>query len=421
MPKRVLMIAFHFPPVQGSSGVHRTLAFAKHLPEHGWQASVVTADLQAYTSVREENWDMIPGDLRVVRAFARDTKRHFSLNERYPKWLALPDRWVSWAVGATIKGLQLVRREHPDVVFSTYPIASAHLAGMWISRLTGLPWVADFRDPMAEPGYPPDAQERRVYQWIEACTVNRARRVLVTTPGTKKFYQEAYPRLPRDRLLIVPNGYEEDLERLTTGRGQRIPGKTTVVLLHSGIVYPRQRNPSMLFAALSELKESGEICARDLQVHLRASGHDEELRRSVDACGISDLVCFLPPLGYVEAAKEIAEADALLLLQSDVCNRQIPAKAYEYLLAQRPILGLTDPMGDTGQLLLEMGVETVVALEDKLGIKRELIRFLATITHGTYVLPSIDRVKKLSRRESTRALAHALDSVYEETQSIMGR
>ena len=41
----------------------------------------------------------------------------------------------------------------------------------------------------------------------------------------------------------------------------------------------------------------------------------------------------------------------LLLLQASNCNDQVPAKAYEYLRCHRPVLALTDPAGDTAELL----------------------------------------------------------------------
>ena len=46
--KRVLMLAFHFPPLAGSSGIQRTLGFARHLPEFGWQPLILTATPGAY-------------------------------------------------------------------------------------------------------------------------------------------------------------------------------------------------------------------------------------------------------------------------------------------------------------------------------------------------------------------------------------
>ena len=44
-------------------------------------------------------------------------------------------------------------------------------------------------------------------------------------------------------------------------------------------------------------------------------------------------------------------ADGLLLFQGAQCNRQIPAKAYEYLACRRPIIGLIDSSGDTYDLV----------------------------------------------------------------------
>jgi hypothetical protein len=46
------MIAYHFPPLAGSSGIQRTLRFVQHLPALGWQPLVLTASRQAY----EQRW-----------------------------------------------------------------------------------------------------------------------------------------------------------------------------------------------------------------------------------------------------------------------------------------------------------------------------------------------------------------------------
>jgi hypothetical protein len=43
-----------------------------------------------------------------------------------------------------------VRRHRPAVIWTTFPIPTAHRIGYWLQRLMGLPWVADFRDSMTE-------------------------------------------------------------------------------------------------------------------------------------------------------------------------------------------------------------------------------------------------------------------------------
>src|SRR4051812_8923822 len=148
MTKRILLVAYHFPPVQGSSGLQRTLKFAQYLPSFGWQAAVLTAHPRAYEHVTADQVDDIPASTFVRRAFALDTARHLSIRGAYPRALALPDRWVSWWFGAVPAGLALIRRFKPDVIWSTFPIATAHLVGLTLAHLTRLPWVADFRDAM---------------------------------------------------------------------------------------------------------------------------------------------------------------------------------------------------------------------------------------------------------------------------------
>src|SRR5262249_35592652 len=71
--KKVLMVAFHYPPCHGSSGVQRTLAFSRYLPEHGWRPIVLTAHPRAYPHTRREQLADIPTDLALRRAFALDT------------------------------------------------------------------------------------------------------------------------------------------------------------------------------------------------------------------------------------------------------------------------------------------------------------------------------------------------------------
>ena len=52
---------------------------------------------------------------------------------------------MTWQYDAGRAGMRLIRDWHPDVIWSTYPIATAHLIGETLHRRSGLPWIADFR------------------------------------------------------------------------------------------------------------------------------------------------------------------------------------------------------------------------------------------------------------------------------------
>lgn len=409
--KRVLLIAFHYPPLRGSSGIQRTLAFSRYLREFGWQPIVLTSHPRAYRDTGTDQLGDIPGDVPVYRAFALDASRHLSVRGAYPKLLTLPDRWSTWCLGAIPSGLRALRRHRPDFLWSTYPIATAHLIGLCLHSLSGIPWVADFRDSMTEPHYPPDPAVRRVYRWIERNTVARASRAVFTAPGALRMYAERYPDIPAARWAVIPNGYaEEQFLEAARGAPNLREGSSRIVLVHSGLLYPSERDPRAFFRAIAALRRDGRVSPSTLQVVLRASGFDDDYGPMLRKLGIDDVVLLAPHLDYRAAIAEMLAADGLLLFQATNSNHQIPAKVYEYLRARRPIFAMTDPAGDTARVLAEAGIDTVVPLDSQAHIVDGLERFLDAIRGGTAPLPEPDEILRHSRRSRTGELAALLDA-----------
>ena len=412
MVKRVLMVAYHFPPMNVSSGIQRTLRFAQYLPEFNWEPIVLTAHPRVYPGVSEASLAEVPPNLHVRRAFGLDTAKHLSLFGRYPRMLCVPDRWWSWWLGAVLPGLALIRKFKPDVLWSTFPIASAHLIGYTLHRLTGIRWIADFRDPMAQEGYPADPLTHRAYQWIEYQTLKYCQRATFTTPGAVRLYAQRYPDIPASRYAIIENGYDESVfagvqQAADAARAAGGP----LVLVHSGTVYPSERDPRPFFAALAELQKNGSIKPGDLKVVLRATGCDEYLRPLIAACGIEGIVTLEPTIPYKAALAEMLAADGLLVLQAANCNYQVPAKLYEYLRARRPILGLTDPAGDTAAVLRNAGISTIAHLDSQESIARELVRFLDLLRRNCAPVASDAQIAASSRKAKTIEMAQLLDAV----------
>jgi glycosyltransferase involved in cell wall biosynthesis len=413
-PQRVLMIAYHFPPMRGSSGIQRTLKFAAYLPAQGWQPVVLSAHPRAYVNPGADQMADIPAGIHVCRAFAIDTARHLAFRGRYAALLAQPDRWISWLLGALPAGWRLVRRYRPQVLWSTYPIATAHLIGYMLQRLTGLPWVADMRDPMTDQGYPEAALTRRAYLWIERKTVASCTLAVCTTAGAIATYRRRFPEVPASRFRLIENGYDEE-SFIQAGAIVPPPGRPGVTrplrLLHSGVIYPSERDPVPLCTALAMLLAQGAISAATLHIVLRASGHDALLAGLVAAHGLRDIIELAPPLPYREALAEMLGADGLLVLQASNCNHQVPAKLYEYLRAGRPILALTDATGDTAATLHAAGVGMVAPLDAAAAIAAVLPRFMAQVADGVAPLASAAVVAQHSRQARSAALAALLDEV----------
>lgn len=414
--KKVLLIAFHYPPFGFSSGIQRSLKFSEYLPDFGWTPIVLSADPRAYKITREDQLDEIPKGVLVKRAFGLDTARDLSLKGRYLKIMALPDRWVTWSLGGVLTGLKTIYQHGPSVIWSTYPIATAHLIGLILHRLTGIPWVADFRDSMTEENYPVDSRQRNTYRWIERQTIKHAQRNIFTTNSAISMYRARYPHVPNAHWELIPNGYDEkvfaDVElNLKVSRTNNSGSARRIVLLHSGILYPLERDPRAFFAALANLKKSALINAGELSVILRATGHDEYLQKLIDSNRIDDIVFLKPTLPYESALEEMLVADGLLIFQAGNCNHQIPAKIYEYLRARRPILGLTDPRGDTANLLLQLGIDTVFPLDDENKIASGLLSFIRQVIDKKAPIAKEQDIRNYSRYAGTQQLACLFSSI----------
>lgn len=419
--RRVLLVAFHFPPLAGSSGIQRTLRLAQQLPAFGWEPIVLSAHPRAYERTSKDLQGEVPTGIVVRRAFALDTARHLSIKGRYFGGWARPDRWASWRFDAVRQGLALIRELAPQVIWSTYPIATAHGIGAELQRRSGLPWIADFRDPMAQEGYPADRDTWLAYERIENAAMQQARLATFTTPGAAREYAQRYPHAA-DRIRVLENGYDEKSFPPMGAPAEAQPlNPGAITLLHSGIVYPSERDPTALFAALRLLHARGRIRGGQFKLRLRACEAEGFVRQLAAQHGVEGYVETLPPVPYRDALAEMLRADALLVMQASNCNAQIPAKLYEYLRAGRPILCLSDPAGDTASTLRSTGIDAIAPLDDAESIAALLARFIQRAEPRLGTLPTAESVRAASRQERTRRLAAWLDEIAPQPVGIGAR
>jgi len=411
--RKLLLVAYHFPPIQGSTGTNRTIAFARYLKKYGWDVSVLTITARAYEDTAEANKGLIPEHIHVTRAWGFDARKQLAIMGRYPLIFAIPDRWQSWIVGGYFAGRKIIRAWAPDAIMSTYPIPSAHVLGYCLHRNSGIPWIAEFRDPMLQPKYPSGSWQRKSFSRIEQLVFKNAAHVVVTTDGCRRMYLNRYPEFPTDRISTISNGYDPAIFN-EHDRKPLKPRNGRLVFLHSGLLYPHERNPGEFFRAVQSLSQQGLLDNPEVEFRFRASGNEDNYREITKTLTIDHCVTFLPRLTYAEAVQEMQAADALMIFQADNCNDQIPAKVYEYLYARKPILGLADPKGDTGMLLKELGFTRIAKLEDSEHIEAELQGFLDDMRRGqSFVAPMVE-VEKFSRVSLTARLGHVL-SIASET------
>lgn len=413
MKNSIMFVAFHYPPVQMSSGVHRTVAFSRYLAEQDWDVSVLTVSASTYEQTNNLAAELIPKNIQVIRCKAWDTARDLAFQGRYFSWMAQPDRWVSWLPTALIKGKWHLKPN--QLILSTYPIATAHIIGYVLHKLSGNPWIVDLRDPMLQQDYPLDPIRRKIFQWIERKIMDHASFVMLTSPGAINYYKQRYPEKASDFWRLLPNGYDEKIfEGLTQNCVYKKNARMT--LLHSGTIYPQERDPTSFFCALKYLNDKNISFASKIRVVLRATGNDSIFQTLIEQYGLTEIVELKPPIDYRSAAQEILNADGLVLMQSASCNYQTPAKAYEYIRAKRPILVLAPLESDTCRLVQKSNVAFQADLNDVCQIVNALCELIQRISEQQLEFLSNDEIEAFSRTATAITLTEQLIALNQKDQ-----
>ncbi|MGN7612449.1 glycosyltransferase [Magnetococcales bacterium HHB-1] len=409
--RSVLMIAFHFPPAYGFSGTQRTLKFVRFLKDFGWQPIVLTAAPYAYPETSSSQLQDIPASTPVIRAPALDASRHLAIAGKYFRFTALPDRWASWRLFAVKKGLKAIHTHQPDLIWSTYPLATSLQIAAELQKKSQRPWVADFRDAMMIENYPTDQTLRQHYQRIESQTVHQAEKIVVTTPGMAKNYQQRYPAIDQKHWRVITNGFDEEDFTLFDHTKPPPLQSRPIQLLHSGRFYPGEetRDPRPFLHALSQLKNHGLLSPQMVQIQFRATGMDHPLNALIKKHSLEKIVHLKPLIPYQQAIEELFTMDGLLLFQGQCFHHLIPAKLFEYLRVKRPLFALTHPKSDSGQLLLSAGITTLAPLHQPKIIAEKFYTFLQSIQNNQAITPNPKIAQNFSRRATAQQLAQLFD------------
>ena len=410
--RRALLIAFHFPPDGGSSGVLRPLKFSKYLPEFGWTPHVLTVR-DALFQVRDEGLlAEAPPETRVHRAFAFDSARTLAIRGRYLRITAIPDRFVSWVPMGVATGLRVIRREGIRVLWSTSPTPSSHLIAAVLQARTGLPWVADFRDPWIEEGIdpPPGSFRLAVERRMERAVLRRSSRITVTTPLLKDEISGRHPWLSPDKITVLYNGYDEaDFTHVEVA-----PRTDLFEIAHAGFVNGEFRDPLPLLREVAVLVREGTIPRDRIRVTFVGGGaymESREFRDGISPLGLDGIVHLVGRVPHREALERLHAAGALLILQaSKDTGGLIPAKTFEYLRSTRPILSLT-PEGQTSSLLRDMPDCAVVDPVDGEALRRAVLDLYRTWSSAPGAPTRRRPVEPFDRRHLTGELARLFETL----------
>lgn len=346
----VQVFAFHFPP-SSSSGAARPGRLARYLPEHGFRCRVTAhaapgaESAGAAAFLRPED---ARGGWRAAVVLARALQRIAPYNEQLP--------WLPAALG---HALRAHRTGPAQAVFSSFPPLAAHLAGLLFHLRTGVPWIADFRDPLAGSPFRARPWARPYDRLLESVCMRAASAVLVTNDAIAGRLRARHPRW-QAKIHVLWNGFDPGEPAVRPA-----PATAPRRIVHAGSLYGPRR-PEGLVRALAWLLDRGRLAPRAWRVVFVGphepdsfAGCEAALER-LRAAGVVEIHQGQRPRRELEEAMAAASILVLLDLTGEAESVQVPAKLFDYVRTGLPVVAWSPPGSPTRHVLERAGVPALI-------------------------------------------------------------
>ena len=442
--KRVLIITYYWPPT-GGSGVQRWVKFAKYLPSEGWQPVIYTPENPEQLAVDTSLEAEIPAEVEVLKThivepyelykkFLRKSghskevvevnpvnAQNKSFAQKAAMWVRgnffRPDPRCIW-IKPSVKFLKKYLEEHPiDLIVSTGPPQSMHLIGRELARETGLPWIADFRDPWTKIFYFKHLSMTRLTErWhkkMEKKVLDDASVVVAVSP----LVQQEFQAMTQTPVELITNGFDECDFRDESAEGDCNVQSAAAggsdkdfVITHTGL-FAADGNPTTLWKVLAEKCSKNEAFAKALKIRF-VGKTDEAIMESLRAEGLEE---HLTDLGYQPHAVAVEEqrCASLLILplrKEPEYKAVLPGKLFEYLASWRPVLGIGQPDGAMSMILNTTKTGVVLDWEDKASHDRYIELCWQNHLKGKLTVEDAD-ISQFTRRNLTRRMAQLFESL----------
>ncbi len=430
--RRVLILTYYWPPA-GGPGVQRFLKFARYLREFGWEPVIITPANGSYPYLDESLEADIPSGLTVIRT---GTREPFALYNRLTgkkgkevpvamtgfkdsrnpvqqlaKWVRanffIPDARIGWKPFAVRAALQEIGGGNIHGIITTGPPHSTHLAGLELKQKTGLPWIADFRDPWTTVYYnayfPRTKRTEQIDRALENRVLQRADHVVVISEGMATEFRD------RARALsVLYNGFDEN--DLYTGP---LEYSAEFRMAYIGNMKPNQHVPA-LWQAIAQCVEEVPGFRRDFRLHFTGS-MDSSVEGAIRSAGLDANLVIEKFVPHQEATRRMAQSGMLLFIIPDSADnrRIITGKIFEYLASNTRMLSIGPKDGDAAAILRQAGRQQILDYHNQAGMVSALKNAYSEWLRGGHLPlrePGGDYLR-FSRRSLTGRLAELLNQL----------
>ena len=438
--KRVLIISYYWPPT-GGSGVQRWVKFAKYLPAEGWQPVIYTPENPEQLAVDASLEAEVPAEAEVIRrrivepyemykkllrksGHSKEAVEVNPVNAQNKSFLQKVAMWIRgnffrpdprclW-IRPSVKFLKEYLKEHPvDLIVSTGPPQSMHLIGRLLAKETGLPWIADFRDPWTKIFYFKHLQmTRATVKWhkkMEKKVLDDATVVVAVSP----LVQQEFQAMTQTPVELITNGFDEcDFTATKNTEANGGPDREFVIT-HTGL-FAADGNPTVLWDVLAEKCCKDESFKKLMKIRL-VGKTDEQILKSIEDAGLSEN---LEDMGYqphAVAVEQQRKASLLILplRKEPEYKAVLPGKLFEYLASWRPVLGIGQTDGAMSMILNNTKTGFVLNWDDKMSIEKYIDICWKDHLNGRLSVEDAD-ISQFTRRNLTRRMAQLFDKLIEK-------
>ena len=263
--------------------------------------------------------------------------------------VAVPDMYFNWAKSASKYGIELVKREKFDVMFSMHEPPSSHICALKIKEeFRDLPWVTYWSDPWLKDSTRANiSKARRKFEGsFEKKIVELSDRFIFVTKANRDDYVSSY-NIPIEKTFIVTRGYDEkQYSEIKKSARPNLINKDKVNFVYAGEIFSKLRDVNPFIGALNNIKEKNIELYNKLNVMFFGNIDDEYIKNKLMK---AENVNVSPRIPYNEALGYMLNSQVLLLF-GNKNSKQIPAKIYDYFGAEGIIFVIlgdeNDPIRD---------------------------------------------------------------------------
>jgi glycosyltransferase involved in cell wall biosynthesis len=412
--KTVLILAVNFPP-SGGVGVIRTVKFVKYLPAFGWQPVVVTLPAGATKRILDDSFlNEIPPEIEIHRPFFLDYRKFIpgdvaKLLKPILSRILFPDKYVQWNRFAFrhIRD-KVLSRQRIDLAYTSVGPHSTMLLAQQLRHAFGIPFVVDFRDPFSFRQYTlleaKTSWQKRAEK-IEGRVLKDAGHVINVSRIWQQKYEHMYPFIAAKSSLIH-NGYDED-------DFNNFDSKTDndVMTLGYNGTFSRLVPLDPIVLAIKEVHQRHGI---PIRLNIATPIPLRKLTSKYPYCFEHNLIAHKGFLPHQESLNNLARSDIALLILNDIpaTEGMLPAKTFEYLRMQMPILLLHRQNGFLSKIIDQTNTGHTVGINDHQAIVKTLLQLQHQWSQRKFsVDPDWDEIRKFDRQALTQKLTDVFNSV----------